>query len=115
MFQLSQALRGYDWEIVALLFASTLLLVMRLSARHRIAPQSPCPAHRLASHRLASPLRNALSRYRFSIPRLRIVLLTFCLSDPMRLDSSHIVTPRFFSPHFNRSHSTIKSVLSLKS
>lgn len=68
-----------------------------------------------SSNHLVSLLFPAFPRYRFSIPRLRIVLLIFCLSDPMRLDSSHIVTPRFFSPHFNRSHSTIKSVLSLKS
>ena len=86
----------------------------------------PRPVIQLASYQFAAPLFHALlfvsphlivsprpspPRYRFSIPRLRIVLSTFCLSDPMRLDSSHIVTPRFFSPHFNRSHSTIKSVL----
>ena len=45
VFQLSQALRSDDWETVALLFASTLLVVMRLSAHHRIAPHFPAIAH----------------------------------------------------------------------
>ena len=113
VFHLSYALRGYDWETQ---FSALRLLADPRSSLRIIAifrSSLPCPSLRLSSARLSSSQLNSLLSLLNSTTKN--CTFNFCLSDPMRLDSYLIVTLRFFSPHFNRSHSTIKSVLSLKS